>query len=95
MKLAIKTNRLISPLKEIKDAVILINGERIEAVGKRVNIPIPTEYEIMDVGDKIVAPGLVDIHNHGANGHFAREVTEAKLSPTNWAMCLTCFMGMA
>jgi len=84
MKLAIKTNRLISPLKEIKDAVILINDERIEAVGKRVNIPIPTEYEIMDVGDKIVAPGLVDIHNHGANGHFAREGADALQEVCTW-----------
>ena len=38
VKLAIKTKRLISPLQEIKDAVILVNGERIEAVGEQKNI---------------------------------------------------------
>ncbi|MDH3649206.1 MAG: amidohydrolase family protein [Saprospiraceae bacterium] len=77
MKLAIKSKKLISPLKEIKDAVILINGERIEAVGRQVNIQIPDDYKVKDVGDRMVAPGLVDIHNHGANGYFAREGEQA------------------
>jgi len=73
MKLAIKSKKLISPLREIPDAVILVDGEKIISLGKQENVTIPEGYEIKDVGDRIVAPGLVDIHNHGANGHFARE----------------------
>lgn len=84
MKLAIKTTRLITPLKEIQDAVVLINGETIEAVGKQVNIPIPSAYKIKDVGDRIVVPGLVDIHNHGANGYFGREGEEAIQEISKW-----------
>ncbi len=84
MKLAIKTKRLIAPLKEIKDAVILIDGEKIKAVGKQATTAIPEDYEVRDVGDRIIAPGLVDIHNHGAYGHFAREGVEAIREASKW-----------
>ena len=84
MKLAIKTKRLISPLQEFKDAVILINGDQIEAVGEQKNIEIPPDYQVKDVGNKIVAPGLVDIHNHGANGYFAREGEKAVQEISKW-----------
>jgi len=84
MKLAIQSKKLITPLEEIKDAVILINGNKIEVVGKQENIKIPKEYKIKDVGDRIVAPGLVDIHNHGAYGHFAREGEEAVQEISKW-----------
>ena len=84
MKIAIKTKRLISPLQEIKDAVILVNGELIEAVGEQKNIEIPADYQVKDVGNKIVAPGLVDIHNHGANGYFAREGEKAVQEISKW-----------
>jgi N-acetylglucosamine-6-phosphate deacetylase len=84
VKLAIKTKRLISPLQEFKDAVILINGDQIEAVGEQKNIEIPPDYQVKDVGNKIVAPGLVDIHNHGANGYFAREGEKAVQEISKW-----------
>lgn len=84
MKLAIIAKRLISPLRQIKDAVILINGDRIEALGEQKNIEIPPDYKTRDVGNKIIAPGLVDIHNHGANGYFAREGEEAVQEISKW-----------
>lgn len=84
MKLAILTKRLLSPLQEIRDAAILIDGEKIEMVGQQKNFDISNEYEIWDVGDRIVAPGLIDIHNHGANGYFAREGTEAVHAVSKW-----------
>lgn len=84
MKLAIKARRLLSPLQELRDAVILIDGERIEIVGLQANITIPEDYDVWDVGDRIVAPGLVDIHIHGANGYFAREGAEAVHEVSKW-----------
>ncbi len=84
MKLAIKTQRLFTPMQELRDAVILIDGDRIESVGLQRNITIPNDYKVWDVGDRIVAPGLIDIHNHGANGHFAREGAEAVHEVSKW-----------
>ena len=84
MKLAIKTQRLLTPLIEMRDAVMLIDGEHIEAVGLQADIPVPADYEVWDVGERIVAPGLIDVHNHGANGYFAREGAEAVVEVSKW-----------
>ena len=83
-KLAIQTLRLLTPLQELRDAVILIEGDRIKAVGQRANVPIPEGYELWDVGERFVAPGLVDIHNHGGNGYFAREGAQAVQEISKW-----------
>ncbi|MCP4543215.1 MAG: amidohydrolase family protein [Chloroflexi bacterium] len=83
-KLAIQTRRLLTPLQELEDAVILIDGDQIEAVGQQTNIPIPEGYEVWDVGERIIAPGFVDIHNHGGNGYFAREGPQAVQEICKW-----------
>jgi len=46
----------------IADAVVLIRGERIEAVGPQVRIP--PEAEVIDLSDYVVLPGLIDAHTH-------------------------------
>ena len=51
------------------DGVILVEGERIAAVGKRGEVEIPAGTEIIDAGGAYVGPGFVDIHVHGGNGH--------------------------
>jgi len=84
MQLAIRTQRLLTPLQELREAVILIDDEKIEAVGRQANIPIPGGYKVWDVGERIVAPGLIDIHIHGANGYFAREGVEAVRGIAKW-----------
>ncbi|MCP4895871.1 MAG: amidohydrolase family protein [bacterium] len=84
MKLAVRTHRLLTPLQELRDAVILIDGDRIEAVGRCDNTPIPEGFEVWDVGDRIVAPGFIDIHVHGGNGFFAREGAEAVQEISKW-----------
>jgi len=84
MKLAIKTQRLLTPLQELRDAIILAHGEQIEAVGRQANIAIPDDFEVWDVGERIVAPGFIDIHVHGGNGHFAREGAAAVQAISKW-----------
>src|SRR5947209_12109178 len=44
----------------ITDAVILVEGERITAVGSRLTIPQGTK--IIDLGDSTILPGLIDAH---------------------------------
>ena len=76
-RLAIKTHRLITPLQDLRDAVVLIEGEKIVSVGRQDNIPIPDGAEVIDVGGKIVVPGFIDLHHHGAVGSYAAEGAEA------------------
>ncbi len=62
----------------IEDGVVLIEGNRIRAVGARDAIDIPRGYTRVDVSGKTVMPGIVDVHWHGAQG-------ESEFVPeTNW-----------
>jgi len=60
------------------DGVVLVDGARIAAVGKRDEIVIPDGTEMIDAGGAYVGPGFVDIHVHGGNGHaFPKEPAAA------------------
>ena len=48
----------------VDNSVILIEDGKIAAVGGRRELDIPEGYEVLDVGDNWVAPGLIDLHNH-------------------------------
>jgi imidazolonepropionase-like amidohydrolase len=48
----------------IENAILVIKGERIEAVGKTEAIGIPAGAEVIDVTGKTVMPGLIDAHLH-------------------------------
>ena len=72
-KTALLSKRIITPLLDLRDAVVLIEGEKILAVGRRENLPVPADFKTMDVGEKIIAPGLIDLHNHGGMGKMVDE----------------------
>ena len=60
------------------DGAILLDGDRIAAVGERREIEIPEGAQMLDAGGAYVGPGFVDIHVHGGNGHmFDAEPLEA------------------
>jgi hypothetical protein len=48
----------------IRDSVVVIEGERIVAVGERGQVEIPEGTEIIDITGKTVIPGLIDAHLH-------------------------------
>jgi imidazolonepropionase-like amidohydrolase len=50
----------------IKDAVLVIQGERIVAVGPRSSIGIPANAQIIDVQGATILPGFFNAHVHGA-----------------------------
>jgi len=62
----------------IWDGVILLDADRIAAVGDRRELEIPADAEMIDAEGAYVGPGFVDIHVHGGNGHmFDSEPLEA------------------
>jgi len=46
----------------LNNAVVLIEGERISAVGS--GLPIPAGAKVIDLGDVTLLPGLIDCHTH-------------------------------
>ncbi len=69
----IKASRLITPLQDLRDAVVLVAHQKIAAVGPAGDVSVPDSARVIDVGEGIVAPGFLDLHNHGALGAYAEE----------------------
>ena len=62
--IAIRAGRLIDgrSAAPIPNAVILIEGEKIKAVGP--NLAIPAGAQVIDLSKSTVLPGLIDCHTH-------------------------------
>ena len=52
----------------IEDGTIVIEGERIVAVGPSSEINVPAAAKTYDVGGKTIMPGIIDVHAHA--NHF-------------------------
>ncbi len=52
----------------IKDSVVVIENDRIVAVGRRGQVRIPREARVIDARGMVVAPGFIDAHNHSERG---------------------------
>jgi len=65
---AFLAERVITGERIIPDGVVLVQGERILAVGRAGELGLPAEAERCALGDGILCPGLVDIHAHGGDG---------------------------
>jgi imidazolonepropionase-like amidohydrolase len=56
--------------------VVLLNGERITAVGPEAQIKIPAGAQVIDLSQAIVLPGLIDGHTHMFNPRKPNGTTE-------------------
>jgi N-acetylglucosamine-6-phosphate deacetylase len=65
---AILASEILTPERIIRDAALLIGGDRLIEVG-RPAAELPAECEVFDVSPWRVTPGLIDLHLHGAVGH--------------------------
>ena len=67
----------------VEQSALLINGDTIEAVGRKNEISIPDQAEVMDVQGKYLLPGLIDTHIHmdlhGMADTFQENLVEDKL----------------
>ena len=63
---AIKARRLIDGTGGApqEDPLVIIDGERIEAVERAAQTAIPADAEVIDLGARTLLPGLVDAHVH-------------------------------
>ena len=52
----------------IENGVVLVEGNKIKAVGTKGQVNIPSDATIIDITGKTVMPGLIDAHAHGPQG---------------------------
>ena len=77
--IVIHADRAFTPFEEISDAVVVIQGSKISAVGQRGKVDLPRGVRELNAGGKTVVPGFVDVHIHGAGGHDVMEGTREAL----------------
>lgn len=68
MKRLYTARRLFTPLEEILDPVVVVEGGRILEVFSRSQKEGPSGATLVDFQDAILAPGFFDIHIHGGAG---------------------------
>lgn len=72
----------------IEDGVVVVRGNRIEAVGSRSEVEIPDGAVRIDVQGKTITPGFLDVHAHG--GHASDEVAPEQ----NWGQYSNLAFGV-
>jgi len=67
-RLALTGARLITMNGDqvIEDGVVIVNENRIEAIGPRATVTVPADATVMDMTGKTIMPGLIDAHWHGS-----------------------------
>lgn len=70
-RLALTNARVITmdgARRVLERGTVLVEGNRIAAVGPADEVAIPAGYDTVDLDGKTVVPGFVDIHAHGPYG---------------------------
>jgi N-acetylglucosamine-6-phosphate deacetylase len=71
--IAIHAARALTPYEDIPDAVLVIRGSKISAIGPPGKIDLPRGAREINARGRTVVPGFVDVHIHGAGGRDVME----------------------
>lgn len=64
----VATMRGVNADEVIEDAVIVVDGHRIAAIGPAGSVVIPADARRVDAKGKTIVPGFIDAHWHGGMG---------------------------
>ncbi|MDI7275532.1 MAG: amidohydrolase family protein, partial [Anaerolineae bacterium] len=69
--LALVNGQIVLPDRLVRGPALVVEGGRIAGLAEPA--ALAAHVQRLDVGGRYVAPGLVDIHTHGAVGHSFNE----------------------
>ncbi|MGB3726340.1 MAG: amidohydrolase family protein [Glaciecola sp.] len=72
----------------IENGVVIIDGNRITAVGTQDSVTIPEDALTIDATGKTIIPGLIDAHAHGSQG------TNQIIPEQNWGQYSNLAFGV-
>ncbi len=70
---ALTNGRIVLPDRTLTGHALRIDGPRIAAIPPESELPAGVKR--IDVGGRLITPGLIDIHTHGAMGHTFNDPT--------------------
>lgn len=71
--IALTASALFTPLERLNDPIVLVDDGVITRISSRREIEIPAGARVVEFGNGLLAPGLIDLHIHGAAGHDVME----------------------
>ncbi|MBI4443675.1 MAG: N-acetylglucosamine-6-phosphate deacetylase [Acidobacteria bacterium] len=92
---ALAAKKIFTPLEVIENGLLVVEDGTIQSLGSREELSVPPAARLVDLGDRILAPGFVDVHIHGAAGYDLTEGTlEALIAVAQWLARhgTTCFL---
>ena len=90
---AIVNGNVYTPDQVLAPGTVLIEEERITAVGAADTLAVPTEAKVIDAEGMAVVPGFIDVHMHGLMGHDAMGPGLAHVIRDLPAFGVTAFLG--
>ena len=79
MKTVFAARSLYTPLEEIQNPLVFVEGGVITDLASRSAREIPANTALIDFADAVIAPGFVDIHMHGGAGLDVMQASEAEM----------------
>ncbi|MGE5362702.1 MAG: amidohydrolase family protein, partial [Bacteroidota bacterium] len=81
----LRTGKLYTSEEVIEDGAIVYDSRKILSVGRFTDLDLPSDISITEFSSCSAAPGLIDLHVHGAAGaDFMDATDEAFDSITKW-----------
>ena len=72
----------------IEEGLVIIDGNRIQAVGAMSDLEIPAGARVVDLAGKTIIPGIIDAHAHGPQG------SDDLIPEQNWSAIAHLALGV-
>src|SRR6267378_4114927 len=78
--LAFTAARLLTPTDSLEHPLVLVEQGRVLEIFARGSQQVPAGVSVSDFGDRVMAPGYVDLHIHGSAGYDVMDDTSEALA---------------